>query len=82
MTDQNGSRGMRIIAGNSNRGLAEAIAQHLKIEPVKAQVRRFAVASKIAATERASARRSRPLRWLKACSIGLTSGEEVGRKRS
>ena len=42
MTDQNGSRGMRVIAGNSNRPLAEAIAQHLKIEPVKAQVRRFA----------------------------------------
>jgi ribose-phosphate pyrophosphokinase len=42
MTDQNGSRGMRLIAGNSNRPLVEAIAQHLKLEPVKAQVRRFA----------------------------------------
>jgi ribose-phosphate pyrophosphokinase len=42
MTDQNGSRGMRLIAGNSNPGLAEAIAQYLKIEPVKSQVRRFA----------------------------------------
>jgi ribose-phosphate pyrophosphokinase len=42
MTGQNGSRGMRLIAGNSNRALAEAIAQYLKIEPVKAQVRRFA----------------------------------------
>ncbi len=42
MTDQNGSRGMRLIAGNSNRALAEAIGQYLKIEPVKAQVRRFA----------------------------------------
>ncbi len=42
MTDQNGSRGMRLISGNSNRPLAEAIAHHLKIEPVKAQVRRFA----------------------------------------
>jgi ribose-phosphate pyrophosphokinase len=42
MADQNGSRGMRLIAGNSNRSLAEAIGQHLKIEPVKAQVRRFA----------------------------------------
>ncbi|HWY62206.1 MAG TPA: ribose-phosphate pyrophosphokinase [Rhizomicrobium sp.] len=42
MTDQNGSRGMRLIAGNSNRALAEAIAQYLKIEPVKSQVRRFA----------------------------------------
>jgi ribose-phosphate pyrophosphokinase len=42
MTDQNGSRGMRLIAGNSNRPLVEAIARHLKLEPVKAQVRRFA----------------------------------------
>ena len=42
MTDQNGSRGMRLITGNSNRALAEAIGQYLKIEPVKAQVRRFA----------------------------------------
>ena len=42
MTDQNGSRGMRLIAGNSNPGLVGAIAQYLKIEPVKAQVRRFA----------------------------------------
>ena len=42
MTDQNGSRGMRLITGNSNRALADAIGQYLKIEPVKAQVRRFA----------------------------------------
>jgi ribose-phosphate pyrophosphokinase len=42
MTDQNGSRGMRLITGNSNRTLADAIGQYLKIEPVKAQVRRFA----------------------------------------
>jgi len=42
MTDQNGSRGMRLIAGNSNRPLVDAIAQHLKLEPVRAQVRRFA----------------------------------------
>jgi ribose-phosphate pyrophosphokinase len=42
MTDQNGSRGMRLIAGNSNRGLVEAIARYLKLEPVKSQVRRFA----------------------------------------
>ena len=42
MADQNGSRGMRLITGNSNRALAEAIGQYLKIEPVKAQVRRFA----------------------------------------
>ena len=33
---------MRLITGNSNRALAEAIGQYLKIEPVKAQVRRFA----------------------------------------
>jgi ribose-phosphate pyrophosphokinase len=42
MTDQNGSRGMRLIAGNSNPPLVGAIAQYLKIEPVKSQVRRFA----------------------------------------
>jgi ribose-phosphate pyrophosphokinase len=42
MTDQNGSRGMRLIAGNSNPALAAAIGQYLKIEPVKSQVRRFA----------------------------------------
>ena len=42
MTDQNGSRSMRLIAGNSNPALAAAIGQYLKIEPVKAQVRRFA----------------------------------------
>ena len=42
MADQNGSRGMRLIAGNSNPALATAIGQYLKIEPVKAQVRRFA----------------------------------------
>ncbi len=33
---------MRLITGNSNRALADAIGQYLKIEPVKAQVRRFA----------------------------------------
>ena len=42
MTDQNGSRGMRLIAGNSNPALAAAIGQYLKIEPVKSQVRRLA----------------------------------------
>jgi ribose-phosphate pyrophosphokinase len=42
MTDLNGSRGMRLIAGNSNHALANAIGQHLTLEPVKAQVRRFA----------------------------------------
>src|ERR1700754_3056911 len=40
--DQNGSRGMRLITGNSNQRLAEAIGQHLKLDFVKAQVRRFA----------------------------------------
>ncbi len=42
MTDLNGSRGMRLIAGNSNQALAAAIGQYLALEPVKAQVRRFA----------------------------------------
>jgi ribose-phosphate pyrophosphokinase len=42
MTDLNGSRGMRLIAGNSNHPLAAAIGQYLALEPVKAQVRRFA----------------------------------------
>ena len=42
MTDQNGSRGMRLIAGNSNPPLVGAIAQYLKSSPVKSQVRRFA----------------------------------------
>jgi ribose-phosphate pyrophosphokinase len=42
MTDQNGSRGMRLIAGNSNHSLAVDIGRYLTLEPVKAQVRRFA----------------------------------------
>ncbi len=42
MGDANGSRGMKLIAGNSNRPLAEAIAQYLKLPFTKAQVRRFA----------------------------------------
>ncbi|HVW74903.1 MAG TPA: ribose-phosphate pyrophosphokinase [Rhizomicrobium sp.] len=41
MTDLNGSRGMRLIAGNSNRPLAEAIGKYLDLIPVKAAVRRF-----------------------------------------
>jgi ribose-phosphate pyrophosphokinase len=41
MTDLNGSRGMRLIAGNSNRALAEAISSYLDLTPVKADVRRF-----------------------------------------
>ncbi len=35
-------RGMKLIAGNSNRGLADAIGQYLKLPFVKAVVRRFA----------------------------------------
>src|SRR5690349_23792449 len=42
MTDQNGSRGMKLLAGNSNRPLAEAIGQYLKLPYTKAVVRRFA----------------------------------------
>src|SRR5579863_1875839 len=42
MTDLNGSRGMRLITGNSNAPLAEAIGHYLKLPFVKAQVRRFA----------------------------------------
>jgi ribose-phosphate pyrophosphokinase len=35
-------RGMKLIAGNSNRPLADAIGQYLKLPSVKAVVRRFA----------------------------------------
>jgi ribose-phosphate pyrophosphokinase len=41
MTDLNGSRGMRLITGNSNRPLADAIGSYLGLTPVKADVRRF-----------------------------------------
>jgi ribose-phosphate pyrophosphokinase len=41
MADQNGSRGMRLITGNSNQRLAEAIGQYLGLPFVKAAVRRF-----------------------------------------
>jgi ribose-phosphate pyrophosphokinase len=41
MTDLNGTRGMRLISGNSNRPLAEAISSYLGLTPVKADVRRF-----------------------------------------
>jgi ribose-phosphate pyrophosphokinase len=37
-----GGQTMRIVAGNSNRPLADAIAHHLKIAPAKSQVKRFA----------------------------------------
>ena len=33
---------MKLIAGNSNRKLAEAIGDHLDVPLTKAQVRRFA----------------------------------------
>jgi ribose-phosphate pyrophosphokinase len=42
MSDANGARGMKLLAGNSNRPLAEAIAQYLKLSFTKAVVRRFA----------------------------------------
>jgi len=41
MTDLNGSRGMRLITGNSNKPLVDAIGAYLKLTPVKADVRRF-----------------------------------------
>jgi ribose-phosphate pyrophosphokinase len=42
MTDLNGSRGMRLITGNSNKPLVDAIGSYLDLNPVKADVRRFA----------------------------------------
>ncbi|HEX4533400.1 MAG TPA: ribose-phosphate pyrophosphokinase [Rhizomicrobium sp.] len=42
MTDANGTRGMKLLAGNSNRELADKIAAYLKLPLTKAQVRRFA----------------------------------------
>ena len=42
MSEANGTRGMKLLAGNSNRPLAEAIAQYLKLSFTKAVVRRFA----------------------------------------
>jgi ribose-phosphate pyrophosphokinase len=42
MSDDNGTRGMKLLAGNSNRPLADAISQYLKIPSTKAVVRRFA----------------------------------------
>ena len=41
MTDLNGSRGMRLITGNSNQLLVDAISGYLSLTPVKADVRRF-----------------------------------------
>ena len=37
-----GGQTMKIVAGNSNRPLADAIAQYLKVSPAKSQVKRFA----------------------------------------
>src|SRR5271169_3321366 len=42
MAEANRARGMKLLAGNSNKALAEAIAQYLKLPFTKAQVRRFA----------------------------------------
>ncbi|MEI9996637.1 MAG: ribose-phosphate pyrophosphokinase [Rhizomicrobium sp.] len=42
MTETNGSRGMKLLAGNSNGELAKAIGAHLKLPFIKAIVRRFA----------------------------------------
>jgi len=41
MTDLNGSRGMRLITGNSNKPLVDAIGAYLGLTPVQADVRRF-----------------------------------------
>jgi ribose-phosphate pyrophosphokinase len=41
MADLNGSRGMRLITGNSNKPLVDAIGSYLGLTPVKADVRRF-----------------------------------------
>src|SRR5205085_4661523 len=42
MNEANGTRGMKLLAGNANRPLAEAIALYLKLPFTKAVVRRFA----------------------------------------
>src|SRR5215472_16399496 len=42
MDEVNGTRGMKLLAGNANRPLAEAIALYLKLPFTKAIVRRFA----------------------------------------
>jgi len=42
MVDSNATSGMKLLAGNSNRALADAISQYLKIPLTKAAVRRFA----------------------------------------
>ncbi|MGA9795068.1 MAG: ribose-phosphate pyrophosphokinase [Rhizomicrobium sp.] len=42
MTDTNGTRNMKVLAGNSNRELADKIAGNLKLPFTKSVVRRFA----------------------------------------
>jgi ribose-phosphate pyrophosphokinase len=42
MSETNGTRNMKLLAANSNRPLAEAIGQYLKLPFTKAVVRRFA----------------------------------------
>ena len=42
MTEANGTRNMKVLAGNSNRELADKIAGNLKLPFTKAVVRRFA----------------------------------------
>ena len=42
MTEPNGSRGMKLLAGNSNSELAKSIGAYLKLPSTKAIVRRFA----------------------------------------
>ena len=42
MGETNGTRGMKLLAGNSNRELAEKIAAYVKLPSTKAVVRRFA----------------------------------------
>jgi ribose-phosphate pyrophosphokinase len=42
MTEPNGSRGMKLLAGNSNGELAKAIGAYLKLPMTRATVRRFA----------------------------------------
>ena len=42
MVDTHSTSGMKLLAGNSNRALADAIAQYLKLPLTKAAVRRFA----------------------------------------
>jgi len=42
MSETNGTRGMKLLTGNSNRELADKMAAYLKLPFTKAAVRRFA----------------------------------------